>query len=509
MEKITCPGCGTEFSKPWVAADGSWRCLSCLKTFKVAEPEERGENGASAPSLPAPQSSTSKPLAWGAPPRQTNYGFWQISAWLLLGAIVLTCGYGFYSASVFADFSFFEVWLLQIAIALQAFTLIGSAVLFLLLANLSTAIDRNYVRLLWNLGLWKEEIPPFSGSNLPYILPTAVLGGLIIQASMSDIVEPTNGVPEKMGTMLFYSFYSSPFFQLFLGFAIMCVGFALSEIFRFIYRLKCASLMVRKNPDFLKAARKLKQPNNFAVGLLFHAIIGFFLAQLLAWIPSENRFDPHGDLYSLVKGTLSAGVLVSVYLLTRHWHALLDHWFPVGVYLRETAPPAARPMERRRLQPKSRGGLFNIIAFTAIGCCVLLALSSLFLFPMGKWKYIVAALLVFYTFMLLWMLCIRKNMGYFVFPRANDLGGNNNRWRLTKKIAKTISFMSSACMLLIFAGITFLGFMSPLIFLFTIPAISVFFLLPWFLADVTADCVETADWLMTANEHFDGIRETT
>lgn len=275
-ESIRCPHCEAELRNTRAEPGQTLRCLNCGKRFVPVTMEVTA-----GPDAPA----TSNVVRFSREVRTPGY-------WLLRIPAILCCIIGTFVA-VMILYSYFErrsyVRFRDLAfLSYVPLLAVGGFVLLWLTKSLAD-IDNSLSRLLERRSPGSAELPPLTGSSLPYILPLAVIGGVMPLVAV--------GANERFDEVIGYSIW---------GAAMFLVAFALEDVRQYLWRQRELCARVLKADAFQERAN----PSTFATAFI---LLGLALLNLILFERVSNSEKPifvFGAL-TLFGGALSLGRLDS------------------------------------------------------------------------------------------------------------------------------------------------------------------------------------------------------
>jgi len=275
-ETIRCPHCEAELRNARAEPGQALRCLNCGKRFVPV--------AGSAASQSEDSATSRSPLRGTRDVRTPGY-------WLLRIPAILYCVIGSF-ITVMVLFNYFErrsnIRFRDLAFLsyVPLLSIGGFALLWLTksLADLDNALSR----LLERRSPGNADLPPLSGSSLPYILPLAVIGGIMPIAAV--------GMNESFEEIIVYAVW---------GAAIFLIAFTLEDVRQFLWRQSELCVRLLKLPA--SAGRMTPSTLSFAF-----VILGTALVILLSFerVSNEKPFFIFG-LFCLIGGAISLGRLDS------------------------------------------------------------------------------------------------------------------------------------------------------------------------------------------------------
>ena len=301
---VICPSCGATLRKIRLEPGAILRCLNCGAHVIVGA--SGGVGSLADARSAAPDGGLSAPYT--REPGRPEYWLLRIPAIVLCA---LSClGTGLLLKTQFQHFSNNALrWSEWCYLPLVPW---GGFFLFFLTRSLAR-IDAYGTAMAWRTGLLKAPLPPPIGSNLPYILPLAIAGGVFPIIAIETAAGPKNEAAifgASVGALLFYA------------------GFAMEDLRKFAWRQKllakaCCQPNATGPSAVIDPASLFSSAFWLPLAAVCCAIALFLLALYLSW--RRGRWDSENEM-ALCAGVWLLGLAFTLWSLGRTWDSAMACW---------------------------------------------------------------------------------------------------------------------------------------------------------------------------------------
>jgi hypothetical protein len=332
----SCPACKCEKALE-TTGDGRVTCVACGKSFRLRSASVPPANAAA----PGPATAAALPREpLGPEPPPADY--------TLLTGVAYACLAFAVGMAVYQAVSLFNMQLLPQLnpLSMKTSGLLGIAssiltgLLLLQMVKHVTRLDRQASWLAWRCGGLREPLGLPPGSNLPYLLPLCVAGGLLVIFGVASLSEEIY-LPSELTSWLILA----------AGIVLFLSGLALAEVRRFLWRMSMLghALARRSRGDEVGLEPPRQKGARPAGHLASHLIRIAMLLLLVAFLSSAGpplSTLSRDQVPALgITGALFLAIVGSSYALFRLTHLfyeMLDGWVQAEPHVsgRSTIPPA-------------------------------------------------------------------------------------------------------------------------------------------------------------------------